>query len=292
MSERDDLDADSNIMNSSSNSSSGYTTCESPGSSGGDGDVVAVVRGRLNYRALRKQSIVKGAAIANAKADADIQREYKERIVGDITLKNITGAVTQETFIAKERLATIIPLQLRAQIINQILGDYDFDKAIIGVKPELYAEISQQVDMNPSCFKVGIEMINRPDTYKKLCAIMGVTSRTLLVVPESMTYDNQDTDQDYYQNEVVKAITEPRRKKDLSNRRLNSRIKLMIINQLLDNLSFRDALSALKESRFEHVRSCIGVPAEAFNIDEQCFLEDGERKLELYRTLRRVMGLP
>lgn len=277
------------MISSSSSSSSGYTTCESPGSSG-DGEVV--VRGRLNYRALRKQSIVKGAAIANAKADADIQREYKERIVGDITVKNIIGAVTQETFIAKERLSTIIPLQLRAQIINQILGDYDFDKAIIGVKPESYPEVSQQVDMNPSCFKVGIEMINRPDTYKKLCAIMGVTSRTLMVIPEAMTYDNHDTDQDYYQNEVVKAITEPpSRKKDLSNRRLNSRIKLMIINQLLDNLSFRDALSALKESRFEHVRSCIGVPPEAFNIDEQYFLEDGERKLELYRTLRRVMGL-
>jgi hypothetical protein len=277
------LDADSSSI-------SGYTTCESPGSGVGEGDVV--VRGRLNYRALRKESIVKGAAIANAKADADIQREYKERIVGDITLKNMTGAVTQETFIAKERLATIIPLQLRAQIINQILGDYDFDKAIIGVKPELYAEISKLVDMNPSCFKVGMEMINRPDTYKKLCAIMGVTSRTLMIFPEVTTYDNQDTDQDYYQNEVVKAITEPRRKKDLSNRRLNSRIKLMIINQLLDNLSFRDALSALKESRFEHVRSSIGVPADAFNIDEQYFLEDGERKLELYRTLRRVMGLP
>jgi len=241
---------------------------------------------------MRQQSIVKGAAIANAKADADIQREFKDRIVGDITVKNITGAVTQETFIAKERLSIIIPLQLRAQIINQILGDYDFDKAIVGVKPELYAEIREQVDMNPSCFKVGLEMINRPDTYKKLCCIMEVTSRTLMVVPEAMTYDNQDTDQDYYQNEVVKAITEPRRKKDLSNRRLNSRIKLMIINQLLDNLSFRDALSALKDSRFEYVRSSIGIPADSFNIDEQCFLEDGERKLELYRTLRRVIGLP
>ena len=272
-------------MNSSS---SGYTTCESPGSDTGE-----VVRGRLNYRALRKQSIVKGAAIANAKADADLQREYKERIINDITVKNITGAVTQETFIAKERLATIIPLQLRAQIINQILGDYDFDKAIVCIKPELYTEISKQVDMNPSCFKVGIEMINRPDTYKKLCVIMGVTSKTLMVVPETVTYDNHDTDQDYYQNEVVKAITEPRRKKDLSNRRLNSRIKLMIINQLLDNLSFREALNSLKESRYEHVRSSIGIPSEAFNIDESCFLEEGQqKKLDLYRTLRRVVGLP
>ena len=274
-------------MCSSPESSSGYTSTESPDRYSPEVDRV---RGRLDYKSMRKQSIVIGAALLNALADADIQREYKEKIIYDITERKLLDPITQEKFIVKERFLTNLQLPIRAQILNQILGDYDFDKAVVGVVPDQFEEIFTRVDMDSSHFKVGMDMINNPNTYNKLCSIMRVNEDTPMIIPTA-EYNSRDKDQDFYQNEIIKVIMEPKRKKELENKKLNGNMKVMLISQLLDNSSLKQSLSLIEESRFESIRRAIDIPAEAFNVNEDKFLGDDDKKLDLYRILRRVMDL-
>lgn len=271
----------------SPDSSSGYTSAESPDRHSGD---VEGARGRLDYKSMRKKSIVIGAAMLNALADADIQREYKERIIFDITERKLLDPITQEKFIVKERFLTNLQLPIRAQILNQILGDYDFDKAVVGVMPDQFEEIVTRVSMDPSHFKVGLDMVNNSNTYNKLCSILLVTSETQMIIP-TVEYNSRDKDQEFYQNEIIKVITEPKRMKELGSKKLNSHMKVMLISQLLDNSSLRQSLSSIEESRFATIRRAIDIPVEAFDVDEGKFMEDDDKKLHLYRILRRVMDL-
>jgi hypothetical protein len=190
----------------------------------------------------------------------------------------------------KERFLTNLQLPIRAQILNQILGDYDFDKAVVGVMPDQFEEIVTRVSMDPSHFKVGLDMVNNSNTYNKLCSMMQVTSETQMIIP-TVEYDSRDKDQEYYQNEIIKVITEPKRMKELGSKKLNSHMKVMLISQLLDNSSLKHSLSSIEEPRFATIRQAIDIPVEAFDVDEGKFMEDDDKKLHLYRILRRVMDL-
>jgi len=225
----------------------------------------------------------------NALADADIQREYKDRIICDITERQLLDPISQEKFIVRERFLTNLQLPIRAQILNQILGDYDFDKAVVGVMPNQFEEIFIRVSMDPSHFKVGMDMINHPNTYNKLCSIMRVSSDTPMIIPTT-EYDSRDKDQDFYQNEIIKVITEPKRMKELGSKKLNSHMKVVLISQLLDNSLLKQSLSSIEECRFATIRRAIDIPVGAFDIDEGKFMEDDD-KLHMYRILRRVMDL-
>jgi hypothetical protein len=71
----------------------------------------------------------------------------------------------------------------------------------------------------------------------------------------------EESEQSSYQNTIVRAIVKPPAdkgrsvKEELSSRRLQARMKPIILNPLFDNPEFKRALENLSETRYSQVES-------------------------------------
>lgn len=248
-----------------------------------------------DWKALRDPKKVAAASAANAELDSAKQLDSKEKIINFIIRDFLTDPLTHQLFIARDRLRdSSIAIPVRARIINQIMDDYIFRNAIHLINDNHYAEIFTRIDMDPSCLNIDIKMVNKQDTYEKFRTIMKIDEKTPILTRASTVSDHTDSEQSFYQAAIVQAIvisTDKSRKsikEELSNKRLLGRMKPIILNPLFDNPEFKKALEHLSESKFQEVRESIGLPAEAFNVDESMI---AERHSVLYRKFRAVAGL-
>jgi hypothetical protein len=232
--------------------------------------------GEKNWKELRDPSIVKGAALANAKADADLQDSYVHTVVYFITRKIHIDAATKEMYIAKEKLAQSLPPAIRAQIVNHILGDYDVEKALLQTETNRHSTIRIGVGMDASCFKIDPEQANNSELYALFCLILGVSATTPEIKYDVVLYNNEREEQDFFQSVVVRGLSGEVVEEVAAgaagggvNKRgsMVFRSRAVFINGLLDNRSFSAALASVHESRYPAIRAAVNLPAEAFMVE-------------------------
>jgi hypothetical protein len=190
---------------------------------------------------------------------------YQDLIVASFLLRYYVDPFTHEEYNPKQKLSQTppIPLTIRAQILNQMMSDFDFEKALTELCKENYEYVGEQVRMDAGCFKIDEASANRADLYGLLCEIMGVNERTPTIRPDVVTFDNSNREQVRYRDTIVQTLTEfaqsgaagkPSGKGKGTRNSILLRANTGAINHLFNNKEFVFALKNLDAERSDSIK--------------------------------------